>query len=108
MKITRETLPKMFCRYCVTYQDCIPGDRFVNGARYCPAIKKVVGTTDKICKDFSLAKDFWCDKFDYWLDITVCVSRRIKGSVDGCTYCKQGNLIEGYSILMNQKKGESK
>jgi len=98
MKIVRETLPKMFCKYCVVYIDCISDNRFVNGERYCPAIKKPVDGRSKICSSFSIGKSFWCEQFDYWQDIAACLARQ-KRRFEGCTRCSQGSMIQGYLIL---------
>lgn len=103
MKIVRETLPKMQCGFCATFHNTDSDDRFSNGDRYCPAVKKTVIDKDAICKGFVLNKFFWCVQSGYWLDIPVCMARQEKES-EGCGRCKQGEMV--YNYLAVTGKGE--
>ena len=89
----------MKCRYCTTFYAAsdrkkvfITEEKFLI-ERFCRVKIKYVFGEDTSCPDFSLAKTFWCDKDNMWLDVVVCIHRQ---NTQRCK-CTQGRDILGAS-----------
>jgi hypothetical protein len=71
---------------------------------FCILKTEVNDSKNSICKDFSLRDLFWCEKYNYWLDLIVCSARRAKG-FEECGSCKQG-LMVSYAIKSSTRKSQ--
>jgi len=85
------------CKYCKLFQSSDDRRLIKDGTslidyRKCPKAKKEVSDLAEACDQFEMNQVFWCIKWDCWLDVRVCVSRRKKEG-EGCVRCSQGRII---------------
>jgi len=91
----------MVCKYCKFFFDSDKRRLEREGGtlldyRICKKIGKEVMDLSEGCEEFELNPLFWCNKWDCWLNIIMCSSRR-KREEEGCVRCRQGTLIESFS-----------
>lgn len=76
LKRTHENKAGVYCKYCKTYREASirKGNKDQLHERLCRT--KYVSADSTICKQFTPAKSFWCEKNQYWVDLNVCIFRR--------------------------------
>ena len=93
----------MECQYCYhfqhgktsykTYKD-VHGNNQNVVERECLATAKSINPNDSTagCSNFVLAKRFWCQRYEMWIELKVCQSNKQKRQA-GCVTCRQGKII---------------
>ena len=86
IKRKRKTI-NITCEYCIKFnKECKYSDK-----------------DSKICNDFVVCKELFCDKCGYWLDFIVCVNR-LNTKHKKCWGCKQSKIIK--KIIKREQTNE--
>lgn len=80
----------MVCNYCVSFLES--KEKVDKNTRYCSTKRLYVFKKKIKCAHFVASKTFWCNKNQYWLDLTACAIRQAEKR-EGCIKCTQGKVV---------------